>query len=306
MIEVLLFLASQKGYYVLYDLCKRNYHSQIGCVVSFEEVDVEKSWHKDIMRLCDKYKIQFYMWNDIKENIHSLIKNHNITNMFAVSWKYLIPTSVNGFLQEPLIVLHDSLLPKYRGFAPTPAAIMCGETEIGATALFAVEDVDRGEIIKQKKIFVGKDKYMSEIIDMVSNLYADIVREVFDDIKNGKLISVPQDESKASYSIWRNIEDCHIDWNESAEQIYDFVRALGSPYHGAYTFLNNDKIIIVESEILDYDMNFVRRDAGKIWRIVDNCPEVVCGCGILRITRAVYEKNREKEVIFKKIRCRLK
>ena len=61
---------------------------------------------------------------------------------FAVGWRRLIDNLVC-----PLVVLHDSLLPKYRGFAPTVSQLINGEDHIGVSAFYASEDYDCGDII---------------------------------------------------------------------------------------------------------------------------------------------------------------
>jgi methionyl-tRNA formyltransferase len=50
--------------------------------------------------------------------------------------------------------MHDSLLPKYRGFAPLPNALINGEREVGVTALFASEEYDMGDIVCQRRLAV--------------------------------------------------------------------------------------------------------------------------------------------------------
>ena len=210
---------------------------------------------------------------------------------------------INDYLEYPLIVFHDSLLPKYRGFAPTPTAIMCGETNIGVTAIFANEQVDAGDIVAQKSVYVPETMYIKDIITLQANVCADILDEIIKRIEQKNLFGVPQNENEATYSIWRNKEDCHIDWNKSNKDIYNFIRAVGFPYSGAFTHLNEKKIYIIEAEVIYDDLNFAIRDVGKIWRIRDNKPEVICGDGILRILSAKYENGDMVE--FDKVRCRL-
>ena len=97
-----------------------------------------------------------------------------------------------------------------------------------------------------------------EILDFVLLLI-----EIIQKIEVDALTGVPQNEDDATYSIWRNIEDCHIDWNKSAKEIYDFVRAVGSPYPGAFTFLNGEKIYIKRTEIAeDLSSEIVERYGG--------------------------------------------
>ena len=54
--------------------------------------------------------------------------------------------------KSKLIVFHDSVLPKLRGFNPLVTSLINGYEEIGVTVLYGTEDFDRGEIILQKKV----------------------------------------------------------------------------------------------------------------------------------------------------------
>ena len=233
--KLLLFLATEKGYTVLQQAVKQNADS-IGCVVSFPETNVIKSWHEDIFALCRQNGIRFCLWQDIKNDIEKFVRDGGFYTAVAVSWKYLIPLSINKYMNCGLIVFHDSLLPRYRGFAPTPTAILNGETEIGVTALFATEEVDRGDILLQRKMSVSRDQYMQEIITRQAGLYGEMFCTLMTGLRKGSLTAKKQDERLASYSIWRSPEDCEIDWTKPAEQIYDFIRAVGAPYPGAYTY----------------------------------------------------------------------
>lgn len=147
--KILLFAATEKGYVSLKRLIERRKES-VGCVTTFHQKDVVRDWANDIENLCRENEILFFWWNDIKDEIHKVIQKNHITGAIAISWKYYIPLKINEGLEDDLVVFHDSMLPKYRGFAPTPTAMINGEREIGVSALFASEQIDCGDIILQK------------------------------------------------------------------------------------------------------------------------------------------------------------
>jgi len=302
-VKGLLFLATEKGYRVLKSLIENNKEKNIGAVITFKEVDVEKSWDEDIRKECQNSNIPFYLWNDVKYQLCEVVEQNKCNFAIAISWRYLISLQINNYLEYPLIIFHDSLLPKYRGFAPTPTAIICGESVIGITAIFANKQVDNGDIIIQKSLYISKDMFMYDIIHKQSYIYAEMLLEIVNKIETGRLSSFPQNEDEATYSVWRNIDDCHIDWGKSAKDIYNFIRALSSPYPGAFSFINGKKIKIFKAEVVPYDLKFAIRDVGKIWTIKDNQPEVICGKGLLKILLAKDEKD--EKVLFEKVRCKL-
>ncbi len=298
--KLLLFLATQKGFTVLRHLTKNNLIEHIGFVVTFHENTSNQNWGSLILEECDRFNIPCFLWSEVKNSIANLSVRHEITGAVAISWKYLLPLELNDVLICPLIIFHDSLLPRYRGFAPTPTAIMAGEKEIGVTAFFASEEVDAGDIIVQTKMNISHDACIKDIIDEQSEIYATMLEKIILDMRAGTINATPQNENDATYSIWRNVEDCRIDWTKTSTEIYNFVRALGAPYPNAFTYYDGQKIDILKVEVIP-DKKFVIRDCGKIWCCKNNYPEVICGSGMVKILLAVNSDGNN--VSFKKLRC---
>ena len=155
MSKFLCLLATKKGLEVLISAIDAGYSDSIGCVMTFcEKVSID--YQGEIIEVCNKHKIPHFHYNQNEgpSLIYSVIEEMQISSIVAIGWRFLLPLELNEKLTIPIIVFHDSLLPKYRGFAPTPTAMMCGETTVGVTALFASEKVDQGDIIWQKEIHV--------------------------------------------------------------------------------------------------------------------------------------------------------
>ena len=99
----------------------------------------------------------------------------------------------------------------------------------------ACDKADNGDIILQRKMKIGSDEYIREIIDRQSELMADMLLDIISNLKNGKIKRTAQNDADATYSIWRGPEDCRIDWDRSARDIYNLIRAVSDPYPGAFT-----------------------------------------------------------------------
>ena len=299
--KILLFIATEKGFEALKKLYKYD-KKIIGLVSSFQEEYVKEEFYYKIEEFCNEKQISFKGYNkEFKQNLESILKAFNITEAVAISWRYFIPLKINKLLETKLIIFHDSLLPKYRGFCPTPTAIICGEKEIGISVFFATNEIDKGEIILQKKIKIDTNLYIKDIILKQSKLYSEAMIELIEMIKRGSIRSELQDETKATYSIWRNPEDCQIDWNLSSFEIYNLIRAVSFPYTGAFTYYEGEKAYILKSEIVK-DIKFQKRDSGKIWKIDKKMPIVVCGKGMIKLIK-VKDKD-ENEISFNFIRRR--
>lgn len=300
--RIALFLATKKGYTALEKLISSGFIEKVKLVFTFKEVNVDKSYDKDIVNLCLSNNVAVHYWGESKDNLQQYFQDFSITSAFAIGWRYLIPLDINNVLETDLIVFHDSLLPRYRGFSPTPTAIICGENILGVTALFASDKVDAGDIVLQSKIDVANDEYISEIISRQSELYSSMLINIISQIESNSLRRTKQNDNLATYSIWRDISDCQIDWTATSTDIYNLIRAVSNPYPGAYTYYRGKKMIINRARTVD-DLEFQKRDVGKIWSITNGVPQIVCGSGMLEILDASYDDG--EKVVFTSLRTRM-
>ena len=146
--------------------------------------------------------------------------------------------------------VHAALLPQYRGAAPINWAIINGETVTGVTTFFLDYDIDTGRIILQKKFDIPDDADVEYVYNGLMRLGSEIAIETIDLVIscNGLVPSVSQDEIIKNNSQLSTLnpqlrlapklfkDNCRIDWNQNAKNIYDFVRGL-SPIPTAWTTL---------------------------------------------------------------------
>ena len=120
----------------------------------------------------------------------------------AISWKWIIE------LNNTLLVIHDSILPKYRGHLPLVSQLIDGEEEIGVTAILGNENYDEGDIIYTVKSRIKYPIKINDAIKIINTCYCETLEFLFENIKNNiQFNPTPQDHSKASYSLWRDEDD---------------------------------------------------------------------------------------------------
>ena len=155
--------------------------------------------------------------------------------------------------------LHASLLPKFRGAAPIQWTLIKGETETGVTT-FALEDkVDTGNIYLQKRIAVFPEDNFGTLHDKLSLIGANAVLETVNSIGDGTAQMQKQSNELATPAPKITKEMMQIDWNKSAEEIHNLVRAF-SPYPGAF-FIHGGKLVKVFKTRID---NTIRLSQGEI------------------------------------------
>lgn len=200
--------------------------------------------------------------------------------VFVVGWQFLLPKG-NAFV----VVFHDSLLPRYRGFAPTVTALINGDERIGVSALRLAEQVDGGAILGQRSTAVTYPLKVRDALRMQTELMIDLAEDILHAEARGTLAETVQDEAQASLSLWRDDDDYWIDWHEPADRIARTVDALGWPYAGARTLCDGEMIHLVEVSTVELPPVAIRQP-GKCWAIDRGCPIVICGHGAVRIEKA--------------------
>lgn len=143
--------------------------------------------------------------------------------------------------------VHAALLPQYRGAAPINWAIINGETKTGVTTFFLDHNIDTGRIIMQKQLPIPKDADVEYVYDKLMVLGSEICLDTIDQLlaNDGNITATPQEQFVQSEHNLRPApkifkETCEINWNQSAKEIYNFVRGL-SPYPAAWTTWNISK-----------------------------------------------------------------
>jgi methionyl-tRNA formyltransferase len=291
--KISMFLMTNKGYQVLKSVVENNFIQNVDKVIIGIDNSVIKDYSSEIKELCEEHELSYY-FSDEKYNIIS-------SYALAISWRWII-----NFENLKLIVLHDSLLPKYRGFAPLVNALINNEDFIGVTALFASDEYDTGPIILQRQIPVEFPIKINDAIEKICVLYSEIVISIFEKINSNVILdSNAQNEVEASYSLWLDSEDYFINWNNSSTKIKRYIDAVGYPYQGAKCFINGEIVVIHNATIIE-DLIIENRDIGKVIFIQQNKPIVVCGQGLLKIEEAVFENSNESIFPLKKFRTRFK
>lgn len=141
--------------------------------------------------------------------------------------------------------LHGSYLPAYRGRCPVNWVIINGEKKTGVTLHYMVEKPDAGDIVAQKAVMIGESDTANTLYDKLCRATKELLDVVLPLIKKEQIPRQKQDLTQGSYYGGRRPEDGRIDWNKSAEEIYNLIRGVTDPYPGAFASLDSDEKIII-------------------------------------------------------------
>jgi methionyl-tRNA formyltransferase len=222
----------------------------------------------------------------------------------VVGWYWILRRNLLDMVPEGWLGIHGSLLPKYRGGSPLVWAIINGETESGLSLFYFNEGMDTGDIITQKSFEIARDETIADILYKVQELSTKVIRDTYRSLLDGTAPRIPQDHSRATYVSPREQSDGRIDWNQSAVQIYNFIRAQTKPYPGAFAFMPSGKMLrIWKAEVFPFPYYGV---AGRVVTVKDDDVVVACGGGTALSLLTVQIDGQSEEPASKVLKYRMK
>jgi methionyl-tRNA formyltransferase len=182
------------------------------------------------------------------------LKNLKADLQVVVAFR-MLPEIVWNMPPMGTINLHGSLLPQYRGAAPIHWAVMNGEMETGVTTFKLQHAIDTGDILLQKSFPIEPDQTTGEVHDRMKEIGAAILVETVKGIAENTLQEMQQ-ASFSNQTVLKHApklftENCVVNWNQSINQIHNFIRGL-SPFPGALSKLD-DKILKIYRSKKEYN-----------------------------------------------------
>jgi methionyl-tRNA formyltransferase len=279
-----------RGYRLLESLIEKKFIPKYVVILKEDNHEVDK-YSTQMIEIARINNLTYSFKKKLDVSDLGVIKSRIWDFAFICGWRTIIPFDINRFFTHGLIAAHDSLLPKYRGFAPLNWAIINGEEETGVT-LFKIDEgeVDSGKVYRQQVFKIAKTDYAIDVFYKSTEATIKLFLLFLNDFQNSNLSFYTQDEKKATYTCKRSPSDGKIDWNKSSFEIYNLIRALADPYPGAFCEFNGEIYIIQKAIIGENNVKvFSGRIAGKVYSIKNDYIEVLCGEGSINIF--LWKKN---------------
>ncbi len=196
---------------------------------------------------------------------------------FVVGWSQLVRESFLAAAGRGVYGMHPTLLPRHRGRAPIPWAILSGLAKTGVT-LFEITDptADSGPILDRIDVPIAPDETAATLYERLASAHIELVRRCVPLIVAGTALRTPQDDRRASAWPKRTPLDGIIDWETRAPYLYDWVRAQTRPYPGAFTWHEDEKVVIWRALPVSLD---TQAPAGTVVERRADGPVVACGEG---------------------------
>ena len=275
MYQRVLFIGSKEsGYNLLNIIFSNSPDSLVGCV-TVDDSDDSRSKLTDFSTFCEANNITLNVLTG-KCDISESIKMFNPDLCIVMGWYYIISSDNLDAVPGGFIGVHNSLLPKHRGFAPVVWTMIAGDDEAGFSVFSFDKGMDTGDIWYQGRVKIDNDDYIADVNSKLDKEISIFFSNNLTKILDGSLKPCKQSAIGISYGSKRTADDGRIDWSMNAKKIYDFIRAQSRPYPGAFTSYKGEKYIIWRANIFPYPIQGRSGQIGLIDR-VSKTIVVVCG-----------------------------
>jgi methionyl-tRNA formyltransferase len=189
----------------------------------------------------------------------------------VVAFGQFLPKSIRELPRLGYLVnAHASVLPRHRGAAPIPRAVLAGDPETGISVMRVEREMDAGPVALVRTLAIAPDEDAGQLGERLAQLAADATSEVLAQIAGGSVRWRDQDASRATLAPKIAPAELAIDWSESADAIARRVRAF-APAPAARTALRGEPLRILAARAepgpIDRAPGVVRARAGEPLRV---------------------------------------
>ncbi len=182
-------------------------------------------------------------------NMQTQLTSYQADVIVVVAYGLLLPTAVLNIPTYGCINIHASLLPRWRGAAPIQHAILAGDNATGITIMQMERGLDTGAMLAISACAIDLDTTAAMLHDQLSQLGAQTVLPVLDQLANGNVTAISQDSALACYAPKLTKAQAVIDWNQSAIAIDRCIRAF-NPWPVAHSQLSSNVVRIWSAHVI--------------------------------------------------------
>ena len=201
----------------------------------------------------------------------------------VVAFGRIIPASVLHAL--PMVNVHFSLLPRWRGAAPVERAILAGDAETGVCLMEVAEGLDTGDVYAVRSVPMDDDVTLSALRARLVDTACELL---VDTLQHG-LKGLPEAEpQRGEVTVAEKItkEDLHLDWSHPAEQLHRVVRL-----EHAWTTFRGKRLGVLEAPVAESGPEHSQTAPGTL-----SGRSVVTGAGFLELRRVQPESRSPMSV----------
>lgn len=157
--------------------------------------------------------------------LHTSIKEYNYSPDMVVVISYGVILRDDVLNSAPVVNIHPSLLPLYRGPSPIRTAIYNGDKKSGVCLMQVTSEMDAGDIYECREFDIDINDTNETVENRVSQISIDMLLPFLDTPESYN--AVPQDGVPTFTKKWTGNDEI-IDWSRGNMAVHNQVRALGA------------------------------------------------------------------------------
>jgi methionyl-tRNA formyltransferase len=274
----------------------------IDCIITLspeEAIKKKVSNYFDFREIAERNNIRLYYPKsyglEAEEDLE-FFQKEKPDLLLVFGWQRIVPEEILKTLSIGALGAHGSSeeLPKGRGRSPLNWSLIEGKKRFIMHLFYLSKGVDSGAVIDKLEFEINEFDTVKTLHDKAVVSIARLLEKNLKKILEGRAVGVPQ-KGEPTYYPKRTPEMGKIEWEKSNLEIYDFVRALTKPYPGAFTFLDEKKIMVWKAQPFDSKLHYYKAKAGEIVEVFpDGAFVVKTGKGSLLVTDYSEEPSDEK------------
>jgi methionyl-tRNA formyltransferase len=146
----------------------------------------------------------------------------------------------------PMVNLHFSLLPRWRGAAPVERALLAGDAETGVDVMRVEEGLDTGGIYAERRVPIGDDTTADELRRTLVDVGADLLVEQLATPVTDWIDDPTPQRGEPLYASKLTKDEFEIDWSQPMIDVHRRIRV-----GGAWTTFRGKRLKIHAADLVD-------------------------------------------------------
>lgn len=217
-----------------------------------DEKAKNKSGRVYLDEFCKGHSVDLVKIDHVNDDdVINVIEKYDLDWLFIIGWSQIANKRLLDAPRSGVLGMHPTLLPKGRGRASIPWAIIKGLKETGVTLFKLDEGVDTGPILSQCKIPLTDSTSATDLYASVNNAHMSLIASIIPEILSGSVKLQNQNNADATEWEGRSPKDGEIDLKGSVVTAERLIRATTRPYPGAFVIIDGKKHIIWKARLVN-------------------------------------------------------
>ncbi|KZZ42575.1 hypothetical protein A3758_13890 [Oleiphilus sp. HI0118] len=275
---------------------------ELACVITAKEAPEYRIKVSEFVAFADRHNIPSLVTSKLgsEESSEFMNKVGALDLGLSVNFSGIIPQDVIDRFAIGILNAHGGDLPRYRGNACQAWALINGEDQIGLCIHKMIGgELDSGDIIEREYYPANINTKIGEVWswmhERIPHLFLSAAQKLAEN-PSYILEAQSKDPKNALRCYPRKPEDGKIDWSKSAEEILRLINASGPPYAGAFTYLEGEKVVILDAELVE-DGEVFCAVPGQVTQIGTKEGSITVACGQGKLALSDVRRDTESQLL---------